>query len=596
MTWLSGLSQRWWLGLVFLLGALVGIAFALATPLWQAPDEPGHVEYACLLGKLRRPLNGDDLDLALQREIIASLQRNDFWTKVRAPRPDPPPDSFAADPFLLRSGRQVGDEPPTYYLIPAMLCRLDASIETRLRLMRVFGALLWGATGMAVAWGWSGGAAGGLRILHPAVLALLPMPAFIAASANNDGLAAAAAALCFAAVLRLERCGWRWRWALLALAAAGLAVATKKTAAFLLLWLAVLAGVHLWIGLRRRGWRRRWLLAAAAAASLSIAGLAALPSPAPAGWRSAGWPLPVARVQSEGGWAVRVADRSPLGYARLYQSVTGPAALALRGQRVLLSAEVRADDGAPATGRLTVRDAAAVSQVRFVAADQWQTVTVSHTVAPAAGYVKIAVAPGAGDAPAELGSLLVRRVTLNEVGGSADAVGLSNPQFSDAARLGEAVLAPLADTWQQFRPRLAAAQDWPRYPLYTALLFPGFWGNFGWLQAPLPNWIYGLLAVVCLAGLVGAWQVLRDGSDPLRGVTASWLGAAVLALLLALLPMVGRDWQPQGRYLFGALVPITGLLLIGLDRLLGIASHRRRANIVLLAAALLCLAGLLRAA
>ena len=139
-------------------------------------------------------------------------------------------------------------------------------------------------------------------------------------------------------------------------------------------------------------------------------------------------------------------------------------------------------------------------------------------------------------------------------------------------------------------------RDWQRYPLYAALLFPGFWGNFGWLQAPLPVWVYALLALVCLAALVGALQVLRDRNALLRGVAASWLAAALLALLLALLPMIGREWQPQGRYLFGALVPITGLLLIGLDRLLAFESRPRRASALLLATALLCLAGLLRVA
>ena len=595
MSWLSGLSQRRWLWLVLLLGTLVSTAFAVVTPLWQAPDEPGHVEYACLLGKLHRPLNGDDLDPALQREIIASLHRHDFWMRVGATQIDPLPDSFASDPFLLRSGRQVGDEPATYYLIPAVLCRLDASIETRLRLMRFFGALLWGVAGMAVAWGWSGGAATRLRIMHPAVLVLLPMPAFIAASANNDGMAAAAAALCFAAVLRIQRQGWRWRWAALALAAALLAVATKKTAAFLLLWLGGLAVAQVWIGLRRRGWRRRWLLAAAAVLGVLVAGVAALPSPAPAGWRSAGLPLSVVRVPSDAGWAIRVTDRSPLGYARVYQSVTAPDALALRDRTLTFGAQVRSTDGMPAAGRLTVRDAGGVSQTRFVATDRWQTITVTHTVAPAAEYVKVAVAPGAGDAPSEVGSLLVRQAALDA--GDAAVAFLNNPSFDAPARLGTVLFAPLADTWQQFRPRLAAAaQDWQRYPLYAALLFPGFWGNFGWLQAPLPVWVYALLALVCLAALVGALQVLRDRNALLRGVAASWLAAALLALLLALLPMIGREWQPQGRYLFGALVPITGLLLIGLDRLLAFESRPRRASALLLATALLCLAGLLRVA
>ncbi|MEZ4769875.1 MAG: DUF2142 domain-containing protein [Caldilineales bacterium] len=550
MIWLGGLSQRRWLWLVLLMGTLVSTAFAVVTPLWQAPDEPGHVEYACLLGQMHRPLNGDDLDPAVQREIIASLDRQRFWTQVRTPRPDPLPGTFAADPFLLRSGRQVGDEPPTYYLIPAILCRLDASIETRLRLMRVFGALLWGATAMAVAWGWSGGAAGRLRVLHPAVLLLLPMPAFIAGSANNDGMAAAAAALSFAAVLRIQRLGWRWRWAAVALAAAILAVATKKTAAFLLVWLAGLAVAQAWITLRRRGQSRRRVLGSAALAGLILAALAALPSPAPAGWRSAGLPFSVTRVAVDGSSAARVTDRSPLGVARIYQSLTGPELQTLRGRAVRLSAQVRSADGTPAEGRLTVRDAAAVSQTRFVAGDRWQTVAVTHTVAADTAHVKIAVAPGAGDTPSELGSLLVRQVTLEA---DQRPAPLANPGFDQPARMGTVVLAPLADTWDQFRPRLAAAsQDWARYPLYAALLFPGFWGNFGWLQAPLPVWTYAGLAIACLAGLLGAWQVLRDRAEPLRGVTANWLAAVLLAILLALLPMIGRQWQPQGRYLFGA--------------------------------------------
>lgn len=45
--------------------------------------------------------------------------------------------------------------------------------------------------------------------------------------------------------------------------------------------------------------------------------------------------------------------------------------------------------------------------------------------------------------------------------------------------------------------------------------------------------------------------------------------------------MLGRDWQPQGRYLFPALLPITGLLLLGLDRWLHFETHpRRRAGLV----------------
>ena len=75
---------------------------------------------------------------------------------------------------------------------------------------------------------------------------------------------------------------------------------------------------------------------------------------------------------------------------------------------------------------------------------------------------------------------------------------------------GRVALAPLEDTWQQFRPRLAAATtDWQRYPLYAAPCSP-IRGQFRLVKkAPLPVWIYGLLAVVPGRSLAGALMVLQ---------------------------------------------------------------------------------------
>ena len=52
--------------------------------------------------------------------------------------------------------------------------------------------------------------------------------------------------------------------------------------------------------------------------------------------------------------------------------------------------------------------------------------------------------------------------------------------------------------------------------------------------------------------------------------------ALALAAGQVFLPMLGRPWQPQGRYLFPALVPIAGLLLVGLDTWLDFGRHPRR--------------------
>ena len=115
MAWqrFEGLTQtRRWLLLVFLIGSIHAGAYALFVPLWQAPDEPGHFEAACLLSQVKRPLTGDDLSLPLQRDILANLAQHEFWTHVQTPWPASLPLAFVDDPFLARSGRQAGDEPP----------------------------------------------------------------------------------------------------------------------------------------------------------------------------------------------------------------------------------------------------------------------------------------------------------------------------------------------------------------------------------------------------------------------------------------------------------------------------------------------------
>jgi hypothetical protein len=596
--------QSWpaprWVAVLFLIGLLNASLFALLTPLWQAPDEPGHFEYACLLGQTRRPLVGHEHSLALQQTIIASLARHDFWRLVREPQPDPLPASFAADPFLLRSASQIGDEPPTYYLAPAALCRLPLSLETQARLMRLWGALLFGLTAAAAAWGWGRGPAdrvglpvlgrtgspcgGGVARLHPLVVALLPMPAFIAGSINNDGLALLTATLVFAAVLRIQRLGWSWPRGLGLTALLALALASKKTNAFLAPWLALLAGAELWRWLGRRGWsrQRRLLLGGLATAGGVLVLL--LPTPAPAGWRGVDQMPGGGRVQTHlpdgPGWAVRIVQGGADREGRLYQNLEGLAALA--GQPVEATVWVRSADAAPASGRLLLRDTAGASQTDFEAGPQWQPVTLQRTLAITTTYARLVVFPTADLTPQEGGRLLMAKAALRPLDG---ATLLRNGDFSTAARLGELLAAPLADRWGQFIPRSpAAGGDVRRSLLYAGLTFAGFWGNYGWLQAPLPVALYALLAgVVAWAGLGMALRWRREA--PLRPLLAAWLLACALIAAQTFLPMMGREWQPQGRYLFPALLPITGLLLLGLDHWLDL-DGRPAARVGLVAALL----------
>ncbi len=626
MAWrrFEGLTEtRRWLLLIFLVGWMHAGAYALLVPLWQAPDEPGHYEAACLLSQVKRPLTGDDLSLPLQRDILASLAQHEFWSQVHAPWPTPLPLAFVDDPFLARSGRQAGDEPPLYYLIPALICRTGLSIEGRLRLIRLFGALLFGLTGVVAAWGVRGegrqvdwepsrrdketmkqegkgnlsvhnappSALVSLLACLPLLILLLPMPAFIAGSANNDTLAMLTATAVFAAVLRAQRLGWTWRRGVGLILLLLLALASKKTNSFLLPWLTIISLALGWHWLRGRAWQPDAVAKIALGAMLVII-ILLLPVNTPASWRTIGLPWAARRLDAtaprppgapESPVVIEI-DRSRRG---VIQAITGQSARALRGQAVETHAYVRSPDVLSTSGRLTVRDAAGFSQVEFVADNQWQSVAISRTIALTATRVKIAIAIGSVDDAEETGRLLVSHMGLFSRSDADTTTNLlRNGDFSRSARLGQPlVVAPLQDRWQRFAPRMQtgdepAVEILKTYGLYSLLTFAGFWGNFGWLQRPLPLWVYAVLAAICMVAAAGVFRFWRrssaEPSGTSRGIVGVWLLAVALVAGQVFLPMLGRPWQPQGRYLFTALLPIAGLLLVGSDAWLDFGRHPRR--------------------
>jgi hypothetical protein len=119
-----------------------------------------------------------------------------------------------------------------------------------------------------------------------------------------------------------------------------------------------------------------------------------------------------------------------------------------------------------------------------------------------------------------------------------------------------------------------------RYVLHVLLTFAGFWANFGWLTLPLhPGW-YALLALVALVSFAG---LLSWGLGLLRGLRAErksapsssdtvllvFLAGLALLVVQTFLPMIGSQWQPQGRYLFPGLTIIATLFAFGLRALIG---------------------------
>ncbi len=107
--------------------------------------------------------------------------------------------------------------------------------------------------------------------------------------------------------------------------------------------------------------------------------------------------------------------------------------------------------------------------------------------------------------------------------------------------------------------------------------FTSFWGQFGWMAAPLPGWMVAVLAAVTVAAVVGLLLALvdhrrRTTDDERRTVRHSPLATRHLLILgltflltLSLHVVYNLTFvQHQGRYLFPALIPIGVGFVVGL--------------------------------
>lgn len=87
--------------------------------------------------------------------------------------------------------------------------------------------------------------------------------------------------------------------------------------------------------------------------------------------------------------------------------------------------------------------------------------------------------------------------------------------------------------------------------------FNSFWGQFGWMAAPFPSWIYALLWLFFALVLLGFILARRKGEH--AADTVQWRLVAALLLLFNLglyLAYNAKFVQTQGRYLFASLLPI----------------------------------------
>ena len=109
---------------------------------------------------------------------------------------------------------------------------------------------------------------------------------------------------------------------------------------------------------------------------------------------------------------------------------------------------------------------------------------------------------------------------------------------------------------------------------FARTTFVSFWGQFGWMAAPLPGWmVAGLLALTGVAalGLILAWVGVGrtaasprpPNANPLR--QQAWVLGLTFLLTLGLHVAYNLTFvQHQGRYLYPALIPIAVGFVAGL--------------------------------
>ena len=172
-------SRRLPLALILCVQLLLGVAYALGTPAWQAPDEPAHVQYVVQVADPEAPwptIEPADYPAAIVARVMARQSVSEAE---------------------LRSLRYEDHQPPLYYLLAGILLRVSGvspageSLRGPLLQLRLLGVLLSLLT-TCLCWRW-------VRLGWPdrprqalaaaGFAAFLPMHASVSASANNDALA-----------------------------------------------------------------------------------------------------------------------------------------------------------------------------------------------------------------------------------------------------------------------------------------------------------------------------------------------------------------------------------------------------------------------
>jgi hypothetical protein len=102
--------------------------------------------------------------------------------------------------------------------------------------------------------------------------------------------------------------------------------------------------------------------------------------------------------------------------------------------------------------------------------------------------------------------------------------------------------------------------------------FHSFWGQFGWMGVPMPDWVYLGLGVLSLVAFIGWFSTLITIPPSNHPTTQPPEFLSSLLSLLTLFTFAAYVWynltfvQHQGRYLFPALIPLGLVFATGIER------------------------------
>lgn len=599
------------------MGAIHGLIYVFLIPPWQHYDEPTHFEHAWLIANRSGFPEIGDYDLAMQREVAASMVEHDFFKQIGGS-----PDLLSQDE-PIRLGYSELRHPPLYYVLVSLPLRVlpYANLGLQLRMSRLFSwslylLTLWISYQVARKLAMSFL----LRMSVPGFIAILPAFADLMSSVNNDVAAVAAFSLFLLASVHLLIDGFSVLRVAWVIGTAVLCLFTKNTVAPAVLLVPLLIFMRLCV---TRG-KFPWCIGI-------IAGCILIGLVATLSWGDAAyWYRGIhTTVQQED---TRCVDcGAPVGESALHLTGDGARKLrqylpeatvsALQGKIVTLGGWVWANqkietrspvvfDGVEeSANRVDVDPVPSFFSLTTVVDEDADRLSVELILDPAEAdsgvnvyYDGLFLMMGRGpdetvpvfDQPtAETGIWGSRRFSNYLRNGSAETPW---PRVRPWVEENTESVLPWPHSAAVF---LASVLDWERtswlYGRVSWNLLRTFWAKFAWGQIAVAEPFYYLALALTISGVVGGtiavFKAEELSSSRSRGTWLFLILSGLLIWLSSLMrfhPLLGdRPFIPAARYVYPAIIPTTLLFIQGWGRLWEEKRWRTRLLIIVLGLTLL---------